>query len=424
MFKFATALYKEAIILINDKTGLLFMFLLPLILVTVVTLVQNSAFELANKNRISMLAVNADRGEEGEKLLQLLEKSGMFRMIKSENGRPETMAGSLKSENALTGIYIPENFSRDLEYRSLTVSSRVLADFGLSDNEPEKSGNVPEIKLYFDPVLQKNFRTTIENILNAYLYELENSMMISLLYNEAGIQGKNEEVSRMIKENRTVIKEEIAVKDHERVAENATQHNVPAWTIFAIFFMVISLGGNMVKEKVNGSYVRLRTMPTSILLIISAKMLLYLIIAVLQVAIIFTFSAWIFPLLQLPPLEMPGNFAAFTTVVLITGLAAVSYSVLIGAFSKSQVQANSFGAISVIIFAAIGGIWVPVFLMPDYLQKISWFSPLRQSLDGFYVLFLENGNRADLIEPMTVLFAFMLICLSAAFVKFKADKLI
>ena len=30
---------------------------------------------------------------------------------------------------------------------------------------------------------------------------------------------------------------------------NATQHNVPAWTIFAMFFVVMSLGGSVVREK-------------------------------------------------------------------------------------------------------------------------------------------------------------------------------
>ena len=64
--------------MLTDRLGLLFMFIMPLLLVTVVTAVQDSAFQLANNNRISMLVVNNDTGKQGEKLITLLEASGMF----------------------------------------------------------------------------------------------------------------------------------------------------------------------------------------------------------------------------------------------------------------------------------------------------------------------------------------------------------
>ena len=48
-----------------------------------------------------------------------------------------------------------------------------------------------------------------------------------------------------------------------RITPNATQHNVPAWTIFAMFFIIMSLGGSVVREKVSGSFIRLKTLPTN-----------------------------------------------------------------------------------------------------------------------------------------------------------------
>jgi ABC-2 type transport system permease protein len=53
-------------------------------------------------------------------------------------------------------------------------------------------------------------------------------------------------------------------------------------------------------------------------------------------------------------------------------------------------QAATFGSVSVIILAALGGLWVPVFMMPGAMQAISNLSPLNWGLEGFYRIFLHG----------------------------------
>ncbi len=417
MFKFWSAIQKETLILWSDKVGLLFMFVMPLLLVTVVTIVQDSAFQLVNKNRIKMLVVNHDNGVQGDSLISLLSKSGMFGLHFNNDLNENEMIASLKNVNALTAISIPENFSLQLENRARNISQHVLYDFGIVDGIYNYSFTTPRLNLYYDPILQESFTMTISNILEAYLFKIENSLMLRLLYADMEIEQNSDNVTKLIAGNRVEILAIPAKGESAPVAINASQHNVPAWTIFAMFFMVISLGGNIVKEKVSGSFVRLKTMPSSILWPFSAKMILYLMVAILQVTVIFSFGATLFEYIKLPLLEIPQNWPAFAAVVLISGLAAVSYAMLIGIYVKTPVQANGLGAISIIIFAALGGIWVPVFMMPDYLQNISWFSPLRQSLDAFYTLFLSDGNWNDLWPSLRNLLAFILLCQVAVIVK-------
>lgn len=417
MYKFWSAIQKEALMLWSDKVGLLFMFVMPLLLVTVVTIVQDSAFQLVNKNRIKMLVVNHDDGAQGDSLISLLSQSGMFGLHFNNDLNENEMIASLKKVNALTAISIPENFSLQLENKARIISQHVLHDFGIVDGIDNYSFTTPRLNLYYDPILQESFTMTISNILEAYLYKIENSLMLRLLYADMEIERNPDNVTKLIAGNRVEILSIPAKGESAPVAINASQHNVPAWTIFAMFFMVISLGGNIVKEKVSGSFVRLKTMPSSILWPFSAKMILYLMVAVFQVIVIFSFGATLFEYINLPLLEIPQNWVAFAAVVLISGLAAVSYAMLIGIYVKTPVQANGLGAISIIIFAALGGIWVPVFMMPDYLQNISWFSPLRQSLDAFYTLFLNDGNWNDLWPSLRNLLAFILLCQVAVIVK-------
>ena len=408
----------------NDKVGLLFMFLMPLLLVTVVTIVQDSAFQLANNNRIKMVVVNHDQGINGERLIELLNKSKMFG-ISIHNAIDESgISAQLKKDNALSAIFIPRNFTKVLTAKKHYLSQYVLTDFGLFDTIGAAPSATPNVTLYFDPVLQKNFQMTISNVVDAFLAKVESNLMLELLYADMESKKDPKEAIHLIYENRVEINTVSTVNENAPTAANATQHNVPAWTIFAMFFMVISLGGNIVKEKVSGSFTRLQTMPSSVSILFFAKMLLYLLVAVLQVIIIFSFSVVLFPSIGLPELEIPQNWGANIAVIILSGLTAVSFAMFIGAMVKTQVQANGVGAITVIIFAALGGIWVPVFMMPDHLQQISAFSPLRQSLDAFYTLFLQNGNWTELRPSLLKLGLFITLFQVAAFSKLKLDKVI
>jgi ABC-2 type transport system permease protein len=105
---------------------------------------------------------------------------------------------------------------------------------------------------------------------------------------------------------------------------------------------------------------------------------------------------WIFPKLGLPSLHLPADLAALFLVTLACGICASSYAICIGVFAETQEQANGFGAVSVVILAAIGGLLVPSFVMPNTFQSLMKISPLHWCLEAYYGLFLEGGNLKDI----------------------------
>jgi len=191
-----------------------------------------------------------------------------------------------------------------------------------------------------------------------------------------------------------------------------------------MFFMVVSLGSNIVKERVNGSFLRLKTMPTSFMLVMFSKMSVYVLVAILQVILTFSMGIWILPRIGLPELTLPTDLIAFTLVVFMSSMAAVSYALMIGSIARTQEQANGFGAVSIIIFGAIGGILVPTFVMPSYMQMVSNFSPLHWCLEGFYILFLKGGSWQELRSVFLFLGIFILICQLCTYFKLKIEKII
>jgi ABC-2 type transport system permease protein len=424
MRKFGATLIKELQLLVHDKVGLLLMYAMPVVLVFIITLVQDSAFKIVNNNQLEIIVANHDKGTLGDTLVKMLEKSGTFIVEKNNRLSEKALQQKGITDGKLASIYIPTHFSASIENNSGTVTKLILVEFGMSEDSVKLAENTTttNIVVYFDPVLQENYQYTLKTNLQTLLSGMENQVLLRNLFKEMGYDAIPEHIaSKMKGEQTAIVAKQASINGKTAVVPNATQHNVPAWSIFAMFFMVVSLGGNIVKERNSGSFVRLLTIPPSFSLTLISKMVLYLGVAISQLALLFAIGYWIFPLLKLPALQMPGSIFQLFVIALLSGMAAVSYAVLIGTYAKTQEQANGFGAISIVIFAAIGGIWVPTFVMPTYLQNIALTSPLHWCLEGFYALFLKNGDWNSLSFSIIFLSLFTIICQILSFAKLKSQ---
>ena len=252
----------------------------------------------------------------------------------------------------------------------------------------------------------------------------KNGLLIKELYRGMGFEKIPSRMEDLFFNNTTTIKQVSANLSSTKVIPNSTQHNAPAWSIFAMFFMVISLGSNIVNERLNGSFIRLQTIPSSFSFVIISKMISYLIVAFLQLTIILGLGKYTFPLLGLPSLTLPSNMIGLIVISVLSALAAISFALVVGTYAKTTEQANSFGAISIIILAAIGGIWVPSFVMPDYMQTLGTISPLHWCLEGYYTLFLKGGSWLLLRPTILYLALFIVTCQILTFIKLKKQNYI
>lgn len=423
MFKLWIAIKKEFLILMSDKAGLIVMFGMPLLLVYVITIIQDSAFKIVNENKISILVVNRDKGAQGQKLVDLMSESGLFDL--SQRKTVENIKVTLQEEDYLTSLVIADNFTKKITEKATLVSSTMMEELGLGEpTEGSKKIDLPALEFYHDPVLQENYCFSIMSMVDAFLKSIEGELFINQMCEQLGLKESPQQLKEAMIDNRVPIKRIAATASDTDKIPNSTQHNVPAWTIFAMFFMVVSLGNNIVKERLNGSFIRLKTMPTSFALVLGAKMLLYLAAAVAQVVLVFSLAKLTFPILGLPELTLPSNSLGFAFMVLLSGMAAVSYAMLVGTIVRTQEQSHGFGSMSIVILAAIGGIWVPSFVMPEYMQTISLISPLNWCLEGFYILFLKGGLWSELQVVVLGLIIFIAVCLGITYLKLKKDKIV
>lgn len=426
MFKLWSTIIKDIRILTRDKIGIVLMFGMPILLVIIVTTIQNSTFQLINKNKISLLICNRDTGKISKEFIEAVDKINMFKLIQVSKDESEKMiTDRMNSKDALLAMVIPPDFSEKINIRANAVAGKALNAFGLvGDTINTNAGNTGSVTLYYQPVLQGSIQQSIHGALFGALQLVESKQILRTLYfsiNETPLPSKLE---NELLNNKTSINEVPVFLDQNRSIPNASQHNVPAWTIFAMFFVVISLGGSIVREKLSGSFTRLKTLPTNYFVALLSKQLTYLLVTMIQAVVIFSIGILVFPYLGLPALNLPDDILGLILVSLICGWCAVSYAICIGVFAQTQEQANGFGAVSIVILAAIGGLMVPSFAMPESFKTVMKLSPLHWCLEAYYGLFLEGGKLKDVLVNVIPLLLITFFIQGIIFLGLKVKNLI
>ncbi len=338
---------------------------------------------------------------------------------------PQQIEQRLLDDDYLIAILISNKFSGNLKQKADYISDNALVDFGVKDSiETTKPKVENAIEYFYQPALEQSFRASVEGALRSCIQVIENKLIVNTLYVAMSSEEMPEDLEKELLEAHTAIKAIPATKDDARSLPNATQHNVPAWTIFAMFFMVMSLGSSLVREKLNGSFVRLKTMPTNFLTALFSKQIVYMIVAIIQLVVIFSLGIWLFPTMDLPKLYLPSDLFALTIVSLLTAWCAVNYASAVGVLSETLEQANGYGAVSVVILAAIGGIMVPAFAMPPIFKYVMLLSPLHWCLEAYYGLFLEGGGILDIWSNVLFLVLITIALLAISIFGLKKKNLI
>ena len=271
--------------------------------------------------------------------------------------------------------------------------------------------------MVIDPIASKSFVTSITSQLREFistvktrvLFETFNAQIAELIPDDIDIQPGEYSNQQTI-----TYKEVYASEVSGELKPNAVQHNIPAWTIFAMFFIVLPLVSSIMKEKEEGSVFRFHTIPTSYLLQINAKLIVFVVICLIQFFLMLFIGLVFLPMLGLPVLQLGNSYSGILIMALGCAIAASGFGVVVGSLATTQQQGAVLGSLSILIFSAIGGIWVPAFVMPSIMRTISEISPLKWAMDGFYGLFLRGEGFIDILPHFFKLALFFAICLAIA----------
>src|SRR5436309_390425 len=180
---------------------------------------------------------------------------------------------------------------------------------------------------------------------------------------------------------------------------SSVQQNVPAWLIFGMFFVVMPISSLFVVERREGTLARLVSLRVPFSMLLLGKVGPYFVVNLAQAALMLLAGRTLVPWFGGETLALPGRWDLLAGVTACTSFAAIGWGLLVAVCSRTLEQATVIGGVGNILAAAVGGVMVPRFVMPEAMQKVSEVSPMAWALDGFHAVILRQGGAADIAGP-------------------------
>ena len=410
------SLTKELRLILRDREALMLMFVMPLVFVVIMSLALKEPFNDRAGIKLPLLIVNQDDGAIGEKLVEHFTSSRQFK-VDLQRTLPVSLDQDMRSGRFRFAIVIPPAMTARAVRR---VSQQIDATQAKNKIEPPI-----DVGFITDPTVRGDQRALVVASLNRALQHVETAILLKQV-DEAG--------KRLVRA-RQMFPEIPAVRapaslntftdiaaaqtGGERSVPTSTQQHVPAWTLLAMFFLVIPLSVTFIKEREQGSLLRLQSLAVSPWLLIAGKTVPYFVINQLQMGLMLLAGVYLLPTIGGEGLEMGNSPTGLVLVSMAASLASIGYGFLLASFARTTEQATIFGPVSILILAGLGGVLVPKMIMPPVMQQIGMISPFSWALEGFFDVFLREGGVRAVLPEVSALMAFGLVCFGIAVWRFR-----
>lgn len=386
---------KEILLIVRDVPGLLILFLMPVLLMTVVILAQE--YTLRNQvEKTVLLFIDESHSGFSNSLSGNLISSGFFEV------------DTLSSGSAITKKKAVELINSGKFHLGLYIG-------------PDDSA----IEIISDPAISGTYRA---NLVTPLKYLIKGTQTRNIIERMLAVSAGDMKplIDRAIEESASRLpaaKESFAGSEKLEIRPTAIQNIVPGFILFAMFFIVIPLATSIISEKNEGAFQRLRTLPVGLGVILGSKVLVYLMVCLVQFLLMMLVGLWVFPnFFGLPQLEVGNNIAAMLFATVASSLAAIGFGILVGAASGTIAQASLFGSVMVVLLGVISGTFLPVHVMPKVMQSISLISPMRWGIDNYLDVFIRNRGIINILPRSLLLFTFFILAMTGSLYIFAFRK--
>jgi ABC-2 type transport system permease protein len=408
---------KELLALIRDVHGLVALFLMPVLFIIIMSLALKDVYSPVIKS-LPYIVDNRDNGQLADTLLTEWEK---------RHGKPQASSASwpdeVRSGKLSYALVIEKDFSKELvaEQPGSGKQLRLITDPGLESGV--FSANNAELIMIASELRAQALLAANRDMLAAT--QVSQRQMSQLKMPQRLSRQENKVSSRAL--DMTVSVSAQALVATERLAAGsrptAVQQNVPAWLVFGMFFVVASLANLFLQERQCGALARLASLGVSTSMMIWSKALPYLVINGLQAALMLAVGVWLMPLLGGDALSLAGiHWGALLLVLLAVSMAAIGLALALASIVRTHAQASAVGPTVNILMAAIGGVMVPKFVMPEFMQRLAEFSPMDWGLEGMLAVLLRGSDTVGILLPAAKLmgFATLMIIIAGLFFRRRA----
>jgi len=377
---------KEIRILLRDRQALLLLFGMPAVFIFFLSFALRDVFNEKVGGTMPVVLTVEDTDPPAARVVARLRARAELSLVPASadaSDRDRFARGDAKA-----AIRIPEGFSKDLD---AWVAAKGREPFG-----PHR------IVWDADPTLDAAYRWFLRASLGA---AIQGAILDGLAHRSAADGGSGGEGAPAPLDTDGFLAP-APQPAQARIVPTPLQQTVPGWSLFAMFFIVVPLAGSFIRERSEGTLRRLHTYPVPRAAIVLGKLLPYVGVNVLQFAAMLAIGLFVVPLLGDFRLQLGAHPLHLGAVTLAAAFAATGFGALVAAVSRTIEQASALGATAVVVMAVVGGIMVPVFIMPRPMRTAALASPLYWGHQAYLDVMLRDASFAALAPKLAVLAGF------------------
>jgi ABC-2 type transport system permease protein len=412
MISFRALVRKDLLLFFVDRRALLMSFAIPIAIGSFFGYVLGGAGDQANQSKIPVLTVDQDSSSISREILTRLSSE---KALEVKTSTPSDARAAVRKGAAMVAIIIPPNFGQDAG----------RAFFG-----PQQK---PEIALLFDPSHTAE-RAMVAGILTGDVMQAVSKEMFS---GQAGRQMAQESLARLQQNtglpeadkkpledllqsverwnqqsNRSVdgglsggltmpfSTHEEAVTARRNIQYNGYAHAFAGMVVQFVLFLGIDVGVGLLQQRQRGLWKRFRAAPLSRGVLLGSRAMSAAILAFFVVLVNFLFAGLVFGV------RVEGSMAGFLGVSAAFALMTAGFGMLIATLGKTPEATRGLSIFATLIVVMLGGAWIPMFLFPQWLQKLTIVVPTRWAMDGLEAMTWRGLGLEAALAPIAVLLGF------------------
>ena len=403
---------KELKVLWLDREALALLFAMPMFFILVMSFALEGVFQAGSKGHpIEILVSHRNGGPLADQAIADLKRMEGFILIETYEGVPLTPD---KAERLISrGVYplallFPERYTEQVLQTS-------------KDPQKEKA----TVYLISDPAMNLQLLATIKGAIQG---AIERRVLLARIPQRlkemfGTIEGMEGQLASALGDTNVGERERSGVDFIHAFPKGfnpgrrptATEQNVPAYTIFGVFFIVLTLASSFLQEKRDGTFQRILAAPLSKTALLIGKLLPYYLVNLIQIALMFCIGVVVFGIRL-------GHLPALVIVSLALAAAANGLGLLVAALGKTEPQVNALSVLLAITLSALGGMMVPTFIMPDLMKTLSHFTPHAWALAGYHDIIIRGLGMKEVLTEMAVLLGFASFFFVIALWRFRFDE--
>jgi ABC-2 type transport system permease protein len=395
---------KDLRIFLKDRGAVIQLFLLPLLFIVVfsgaLTAIGSGEEDPTTPLpvHIPLAVVDLDGGEAAKRLLDGLRGAGDVRVTWYEQDRALALLDEKELDRVLT---IPTDFTTDLaENRQVTL--RLINH---PDAEETEAAQLVIEGVAMDLALQSQILASLQHMGDMQANaprEYQEAFSAERLQAQAREQFEREQTQPLVELVRTFPERQ---GEREEMPD-AAQLAVPGFSIMFVFLTAQMTARSFYDEKKLGSFRRLLAAPMSKASLLAGKMLPNFITGLIQIGVIFAFGAIGVRLRGLTPVTLEDAPLVVALVAVLVALCSSGLGMLIAAIARTENQIGALSDVVLWILGVLGGSFVPLFLLENFLGPLPKIVPYYWANRAFNDLMIRGLGLAEVAVEMAVLLGF------------------